>query len=196
MLTLEPNRTALLVMDYQADILAMLGERGTPILERAGSLVASARSAGVAIIYVVVGFRPGYPEISPRNRSFVAASKTGRFLVTTPGADIAPAVKPAEGEVVILKHRAGAFQGTDLDMVLRAKGRDTLVLLGFSTSGVVLSTVRHAADADYELVVVKDCCADGDDEVHRVLMEKVFVRQATVVLASDVVAALGGGATA
>jgi nicotinamidase-related amidase len=55
---------------------------------------------------------------------------------------------------------------------------------------VVLSTARHAADADYRLVIVEDCCADRDDEVHRVLTEKVFVRQATVTSASDLTAAL------
>jgi nicotinamidase-related amidase len=75
-------------------------------------------------------------------------------------------------------------------MILRARSIDTLVIAGISTSGVVLSTVRHAADADYQLVVVKDCCADLDEEVHRVLTEKVFVRQATVVAASEAIAAL------
>lgn len=64
------------------------------------------------------------------------------------------------------------------------------MLFGISTSGVVLSTVRHGADADYRLVVVKDCCLDGDDEVHRVLTEKVLARQATVVSASEATAAL------
>ncbi len=75
---------------------------------------------------------------------------------------------------------------------MRASGIDTLVLTGLATSGVVLSTVRHAADADYRLFVVEDCCADRDDEVHRILMEKVFPRQATVIQSSDLLAALVG----
>ena len=85
-----------------------------------------------------------------------------------------------------------AFAGTDLDMILRANGIETLVLAGIATSGVVLSTVRHAADADYRLVVVGDCCADRDPEVHRVLVEKVFARQTTVTTAEAVVGALSG----
>ena len=177
-------------MDFQAEIVGMLGERAAPVLERAAGVVAAARKARLPIIYVVVGFRPGYPELSPRNPSYATIAKSGRFLGAIPGADIAPAVRPAEGEIVIVKHRVSAFAGTDLEMILRAKGIDTLVLCGFSTSGVVLSTVRHGADADYRLVVVKDCCADGDDEVHRVLTEKVFVRQATVTTASELIAAL------
>jgi nicotinamidase-related amidase len=65
-------------------------------------------------------------------------------------------------------------------VVLRSQGIGTLVLTGIATSGVVLSTLREAADKDYELVVLADCCADGDSEVHRVLLEKVFPRQADV----------------
>ena len=139
---------------------------------------------------MVVGFRPGYPELSPRNASFAAVAQSGRFVAPTPGADIAPAVGPVAGEVVVVKHRVSAFAGTDLEMILRAKAIDTLILCGFATSGVVLSTVRHAADADYRLVVVEDCCADRDDEVHQVLTGKVFPRQAAVVSASEATAAL------
>ena len=190
MITLEPNRSALLVMDFQSDIVSRIPDKVGPVMERAADVVAAARKARVAIVYVVVGFRPGYPEISARNASFSTLSQSGRFVVTTPGSDIAPALRPEEGDVVVVKHRVGAFSGTDLEMILRAKGIDTLVLLGISTSGVILSTVRHGADADYKLVVVSDCCADMDDEVHRVLTEKVFVRQATVVSASELTAAL------
>jgi nicotinamidase-related amidase len=190
MLLIEPNRTALLVMDLQSDILGMLGGKAGALLERAAGLIAAARKAHVPVIYVVVGFRPGYPELAAGNATFAAVAKSGRFVVTTPGADIAPAVRPEEGDIVVVKHRVSAFAGSDLEMVLRAKKIDTLVLSGLATSGVVLSTVRYGSDADFRLVVVKDCCADLDDEVHGVLTEKVFPRQATVITASEVVAAL------
>jgi nicotinamidase-related amidase len=70
-------------------------------------------------------------------------------------------------------------------MILRAKDIETLILFGISTSGVVLSTLRHAADADYRLIVIKDCCADQDAEVHACLIDKVFPRQATIVSAAE-----------
>jgi nicotinamidase-related amidase len=73
-----------------------------------------------------------------------------------------------------------AFTGSDLQVVLRSLGADTLVLTGIATSGVVLSTLRQAADLDYRLVVLSDGCLDADPEVHRVLTEKVFPRQASV----------------
>jgi nicotinamidase-related amidase len=73
-----------------------------------------------------------------------------------------------------------AFAGSDLDVVLRGLGAGTLVLAGIATSGVVLSTLRQAADLDYRLIVLADACLDADPEVHRVLTEKVFPRQAEV----------------
>jgi nicotinamidase-related amidase len=181
--------TALLVLDYQVDVVAMLGDKGAACVERTAAAIASARAAGTHVIYVVIGFRPGYPEISPNNALFAGLSKSGRFAAGSPGTEIVAALRPHDGDVVVTKHRVSAFAGTDLDMILRAKGVDRLVLAGLSTSGIVLSTTRHA-DADYRLVILKDCCADGDDEVHRVLTEKVLARQATVIAAADLPAHL------
>ena len=189
MITLDTKHTALLVMDLQADILPRLGDKAASLLERTAALIAGARRAGVPVLYVVINFRPGYPEISPRNLSFATITQNNRF-VGAPGADIAPAVAPQAGDVVVVKHRVSAFFGTDLEIILRAKSVDTLLLAGVATGGIVLSTVRYGADADYRLVVVEDCCADADDEVHRVLTQKLFPRQATVASSSDVLAAL------
>ena len=124
------------------------------------------------------------------NQTFSARKAAGVEPAADPGALILATVSPRQGEPIVVKHRVGAFFGTDLDMILRAQGRDTLILMGHATSGVILSTVRYAADADYRLVVVEDGCADRDPEVHTLLMEKVFPRQATVVSAPDVVRAL------
>jgi len=78
-----------------------------------------------------------------------------------------------------------------METILRSKNINKLVLFGISTSGVVLSTVRWAADMDYSLAVVSDACADRDSEVNRVLMEKVFPWQATVVTSDDFLRAIG-----
>src|SRR6266436_2313613 len=110
-----------------------------------------------------------------------------------PNAKSHPAVAPLAEEIVVTKHRVSAFAGTDLDLMLRANGIETLILTGIATSGVVLSTLRHAADADYRLLVVGDCCSDSDEEAHRVLLEKVFPRQATITTAAGVAQAIGAG---
>jgi nicotinamidase-related amidase len=190
MITLDRDRTALLVMDFQSEVVAMF-DRAAPAIARAADLCTAARAAGLPIVYVVVGFRPGYPEMNRRNAIFAMIAQSGRFVTTAAGADLAPPLRQEAGEVVVVKHRVSAFTGTDLDMILRAKGIDTLVLSGIATSGVVLSTVRQAADTDYRIVVVEDACADRDDEVHRVLTAKVFPRQATVTNTAELVAALG-----
>jgi nicotinamidase-related amidase len=188
--TLDPRRTALLVMDFQRTIVERIASDPAVLLDRTARLLAAARTAGLRVIFVGVGFRDGYPEVSARNQSFATIRTTGAFLSSAAGSEIHPAVAPAEGEVVVTKHRVSAFAGTDLDMILRANDVDTLVLAGIATSGVVLSTTRHAADADYRLVIVRDCCADADEEVHRVLTEKIFPRQATVMTAEALMKSL------
>jgi nicotinamidase-related amidase len=73
-------------------------------------------------------------------------------------------------------------------VILRAHNIETLILMGHATSGVMLSTVRLAADLDYQLIVVEDGCADRDPEVHKLLMEKVFPRQGMVVSSKELAA--------
>jgi nicotinamidase-related amidase len=90
------------------------------------------------------------------------------------------ALAPRSDEPVVTKLRVSAFAGSDLEVILRAQNIRTLVLAGIATSGVVLSTLREAADKDYGLIVLSDACVDADPEVHRVLVEKVFPRQAEV----------------
>ena len=67
---------------------------------------------------------------------------------------------------------------------------NTLVTLGYATSGVILSTTRFADGADYRVIIVEDCCADGDTQVHDFLCTKIFPRQAEVVQSAEVVRAL------
>jgi nicotinamidase-related amidase len=189
-LTLDTQHTALLIMDYQNGIVSRYAEKLSALLDCAEQVLAAARAANLPIIYVVVRFREGYPEISPRNRSFSQIRESNRMLEGSPQTEVHARLAPRPGEVLVAKRRVGAFSTTDLETILRAKSITSLVLMGISTSGVVLSTVRWAADADYELVVVEDCCADSDEEVHRVLTQKVFPRQASVVQSNDLIEAL------
>jgi nicotinamidase-related amidase len=190
-LALDPKTSALLVMDFQTAIVDGFVADKDALLGRTTQLLDAARKAGMRVIYVVVAFRPGYPEASPRNQSFRAIRDSGRFVEGSAGTEVHATVAPRPSEVVVTKHRVSAFAGTDLEVILRSNGIEALLLAGIATSGVVLSTVRHAADADYRVVVVEDCCADRDAEVHRVLVEKVFPRQAVVTRAGEIVEALG-----
>ena len=123
-------------------------------------------------------------------RPFGSANTPGSQAISDPIQLIHPAVLPTAGEVVVGKHRVNALYGTALDPILRANDIDTLIILGYATSGVVLSTTRYAADLDYRLVVVEDCCADQDPAVHDFLTQRIFPRQADVVSATEVIEAL------
>ncbi|WP_027346311.1 cysteine hydrolase family protein [Hamadaea tsunoensis] len=174
--------TALLVMDVQNSVVARIAEPG--YLPRLRTAIAAARAAALPVIYVVVGFRPGYPEANPRNKIF--GGLAGRFGAAGPDAmEIHPDVAPEPGDITVTKKRVSAFAGSDLELLLRSSGIGHLVLTGIATSGVVLSTLRQAADLDYEITVLADGCLDHDPEVHRVLTEKVFPAQADVVTIED-----------
>jgi nicotinamidase-related amidase len=183
--------TALLVMDVQNGILERYEEGAPELLERLRQAIAAARKASIPVIYVRVAFREGSPEISTRNRSFSALAGGGGFGEDDDATQVHEAVAPEPGDPIVLKKRVSAFTGSDLDVLLSGLEVETLVLTGVATSGVVLSTLRQAADRDFGLVVLADGCLDGDDEVHRVLTEKVFPRQAEVTTVEEWVAGLG-----
>ncbi|HLH60576.1 MAG TPA: isochorismatase family cysteine hydrolase [Ktedonobacteraceae bacterium] len=187
------TKMALLVMDVQAGIVARYAQNAD-FLTSLKAAIEAARAASIPVIYVVVGFRPGYPEISPRNKSFSAIKQQQSALTAAMSTmEIHPAVAPEPTDIVVTKHRVSAFSGSDLEMLLRAQDISHLVLCGIATSGVVLSTLREAADKDYQLTVLADCCVDADEEVQRVLLSKVFPRQAEVMQSQEWMAGLDDG---
>ena len=192
-IVLDNKRTALLIADFYEAMMTSIPhavDRG--VVDRTAALQQAARDAGLMVCYCATVFRPGYPEIGERNKTFGQRKASGQPAVFDPLAVIHPAVAPAEGEVVVGKHRVNALYGTGLDVALRANDINTLIILGYATSGVVLSTVRYASDLDYNLYVVEDCCSDSDTVVHEFLTGRIFPRQAEVVQSSDIVAALSG----
>jgi len=182
----DRKRSALLSMDLQAGVVSRY-VKDEGFIPRVAGVMERARGAGLTIVHVKVGFRPGVPEVNPRNRFLSAVKDSPRhqeFFQGESGA-IHPALTPAAGDLVVTKSRVSAFAGTDLDLLLRARGVDTVILLGVATSGVVLSTFLVAFDADYEVLVIKDCCADLEEELERTLLEKHFPRFGSVVSASE-----------
>jgi nicotinamidase-related amidase len=190
-LSLDRQHTALLIADFYAAVMSTLPHAvERQVVERTQRLQRAARDAGIFVCYCATVFRPGYVEISERNKTFRERKHSGQPPISDPMQLIHPAVQPMAGEVVVGKHRVNALYGTALDLILRANSIDTLLILGYATSGVVLSTVRYAADLDYRLVVVGDCCADQDPEVHDFLTQRIFPRQTEVVNADEVIQAL------
>ncbi len=188
----EVARTAVLAMDCQAGIVSIYAKPPEAFVERAASVLRAARHAGMPVIHVQVGFRPGLPEVSARNKLFAALKSSPehqKLFQGTAGA-IHAALGPEPSDIVVTKHRVSAFAGTDLEMLLRAKEIETLVLFGIATSGVVLSTLLDAFDRDYKVVVIADCCADLDAPLHEALLTRLFPQRGQVLTAAEFVEAI------
>eukprot|EP01138_Halocafeteria_seosinensis_P015162 gb/GECG01015475.1/.p1 GENE.gb/GECG01015475.1/~~gb/GECG01015475.1/.p1 ORF type:complete len:202 (+),score=27.74 gb/GECG01015475.1/:1-606(+) len=186
------DKTAVILCDHQNFIMSLMGseEAANQAAENSAKVLEAARRKGIFVGHVCVRFRPGEPEIHPNNKMFQGflqkfQGQTFPLEKGTQTAEFHEKVKPLDNEPVFEKRRVGAFSTTDLHTVLQAKGINRIVLYGFSTSGVILSTVRWAADADYNIVVIKDLCGDADEETHRVLQDKVFPRQADVITSDE-----------
>ena len=167
-LSFNRSTTAIVSMDWQKRQLSAFSEDfQNEIMARANKVLVQARHDGIPVINVEV-----------------------RRGERTPETEIHPVMTPQPGEPLLTKSRVGPFSTTNLDEILKNQGIETLVLMGLRTSGCVLTTVRWAADIDYKLIVLSDCCADAEDDVHQILMEKMFPRQATVVTSQEFLQAL------
>jgi nicotinamidase-related amidase len=204
------SRTALLLLDIQAGILSHFPAATTAAdyLSLCAATLSAARgtaasAAPIHVVHVRTCFRAGYPEASPLNLSTsrVAARVAGGggAVGFTEAPEHAATVAfcaeaaPRGDEPVVTKRRTSALAGSDLDAVLRGLGVRRLVVGGVATSGAVLSTVRAAADLDFGITVLADLCLDPDEEVHRVLVEKVFPRQARTIGAKEWIADVEAG---
>ncbi|MBI2868403.1 MAG: cysteine hydrolase [Chloroflexi bacterium] len=181
----------MLVMDCQRSILEAL----TPVdrervLQNVSRALQAARAANMAVFYVVVQFRDGYAEVAPRNTLFSQVKQNGALRQSQDNAQVCPEVAPLPGEPVVIKKRIGAFTGSDLEVLLRSRGIDTLVLTGVSTLGVIESTARQAFDMDYRVFVLGDCCADRNPEDSALALARFLPRISTVCPVDEFIAGI------
>ena len=179
----DAAQTALVLMDFQPAVLGTVAESDTAaLLANAEKALTWARSAGLTVAHVRVAFQDAdYRAIPQRNRAFAPLRGGGMMADGSPECEIIESLRPQGGEIVVRKTRFGSFSTTNLSSRLREAGIESLILAGISTSGVVLSTVRDAADQDFQIYVLADACADGNPHVHSLLTEAVFAHQAYVI---------------
>lgn len=185
--TLDPRRTALLVMDYQNGIVAQLADVDA-LLDRVATAIDDVRGRGGHVGWVRVAFTDAEFDAIPETSMFAAMASAERrpsLHIDARATQIHPRLEPQPSDVMVRKTRVGAFSTTDLEQQLRARSVTTLVLAGISTSGVVLSTVREAMDRDYEIVVLRDACADRDADTHAFLTERLYPARQHVVTVAD-----------
>jgi len=173
-LTLDPKRTALVVIDLQAGIVGMEAapHPSAMVIAHAAALADRFREVGALVVLVQVG-------PSPDGRDVLAPTTDGTPTRTHPpeGWDvIVPAVGPKPGDHVLRKRQWGAFYGTDLDLQLRRRGIHTIVLCGISTNYGVESTARDAYERGYDQIFVEDACSARSAEDHVFAMTRIFPR--------------------
>ena len=186
--TIDPALAALLLMDFQPAVLAAV-PGGEQALERAHDALTWAREHDVQVAHVRVALAEDDRAAVPaHNKAFSVAASQGWLDDGLPHTDThaSLAAVTRESDILVRKIRISAFASeTDLRVLLREKGIDTLVLAGLSTGGVVLTTVRQAADEDFRVFVLEDATGDPDAEIHRVLTRKLFPQQAEVIATGD-----------
>ena len=190
MAAIDPKTCAVLALSMTPESMAGY-PNAAEMLQKTARIMAAARRASIPVIHGVVGFREGYPEVGQESM-FQALKRAGRSREGSAGIAPHPDLHPAPTDILLRKRRAGAFQGTDLDLLLRAQGRRTLALMGVRTSGAILFTSCWATDLDYRLAIITDCCADPNEEVHRVLLDQVLAPYGTMT-AEEFLAALATG---
>jgi nicotinamidase-related amidase len=182
-LSIDLDRTALVIIDMQRDFLepggfgAALGNdvgRLRPAIAPCRAVLDAARARGLLVIHTREGHRPDLSD-APRLKvargdpalRIGAPGPMGRILVRgEPGHDIIGELCPQAGEPVIDKPGKGAFYQTDLDLMLRNRGIETLLVCGVTTEVCVNTTVREANDRGFRCIVLADCCASYFPEFH------------------------------
>jgi len=190
-LNLDRNKTAVLSMDIQqAPVRKSPMFRERNVGQAAKSVLDAARQSKILVIHVAIDYQPAF--FSPKNKFL---QKIRIPILSAPGVDVAELleivdeVKPLADEPVIRKPRMNPFFGTALDSMLRSRDIDTVVLMGVATEYVVEAAARHAADADYRVIVLQDCCAAFSDEAHRVALD-IMDHLATIATSADFIASV------
>lgn len=187
--TLEAARTALVVIDLQRGVV---GRETAPhpaaeVVQRSALLLQAARRVGVLPVLVHVGGAPDYADRLRRS----ADQAMPRQPLTPDWSEFVEECAPQEGEVTVLKRQWGAFYGTDLDLQLRRRGIDTLVLCGIASEFGVESTARDAYEHNYRQVFVEDAMSGLSEQSHCNAIERIFPRIGHVRSTQQVLALLG-----
>ncbi|MEA5363019.1 isochorismatase family cysteine hydrolase [Amycolatopsis sp., V23-08] len=165
-------KTALVVGDLQRGITGRFAFTRA-VVEPLRDLLPRARAAGTLVVFIRTAFRVNKADLPPGDALYAGFYDAGdAFHEGSAGSEVDLPVQPED--VVILKRRASAFAATDLDLVLRAQGVDSVAVAGVATSAMVAATCYDAADRGYRVTVLSDGCADADPAVHDFFLDKVF----------------------
>ena len=200
MVNFEKEKTALLILDVQNDIVHLKGKYadfGTPkhfkesgTSTRIKALLDKARETKLKVVYVKFGMRDFVEELKDNHTPILdAVSDLGACHLDKWGGEIIDELKPVKGEVVE-KNRVNAFYNSKLEEILKEAWIDTLIITGVATNWVVEATARHASDADYQVIVVEDCCSSMTQELHDFAIKNILPNVGVIVQSEEIISSL------
>jgi gluconolactonase len=200
-LNLDPKRCALIIQDLQNDVISEGGAfaasgapahaRSQNVVENVRRLAVAARARGVPIIHVWFVVEPGAPGLTLNAPLFEGVVDNKAMVRGGWGAAPVSGLEPEPGDFIVEKMRMSAWEGTRLETILKAQGRDTIINTGAWTNMSVEHTARTGADKGYFMVVPEDCCSTMNAEWHNASINFALQNVAVVTNADAVIRALG-----
>jgi ureidoacrylate peracid hydrolase len=202
---INPAKCALIVVDMQNDFVAPGAPMETPagraMLPKLTRAIDFCRQAGAKVIYTTHAHRKDGCDAGLFAKLWPPIASRAGLVDGTRGIEIYDEIAPKPGEIVVKKHRYSAFYGTDLDIILRGWGIDTVVIAGVTTENCCLSTARDALFRDYKVVFLSDATATFDypdvgqgamsaDEIHKAVLVILSVSTAHVMNVEEFISRL------
>jgi biuret amidohydrolase len=197
---LTPSRTAIIAVHMQHDIITADGAFGgffaaqaaeRDVIGQAGQLLEAARRSGAAAVYTRVAWQPGYPDLVVNSPLLGMVAQFGALVEGSGKAEIVPQLAPQDGDVVLTHQLVGGFAASQLDVILRSRGIDTVLFAGVATNASVESTARQASDLGYRTIVVADACSAADPGAHDAAVASLGLL-AEITTTAEAVQALSG----
>ena len=143
------------------------------------------------MVYVKFGMRDFVEELKDNHTPILdAVSDLGACHLDKWGGEIIDELKPVKGEEVVEKNRVNAFYNSKLEEILKEAWIDTLIITGVATNWVVEATARHASDADYQVIVVEDCCSSMTQELHDFAIKNILPNVGVIVQSEEIISSL------
>ena len=202
---LNPSTTAVLAVHMQGDVVLADGAFGGFFAAQAekvntvgvtADLLAAARSAGSTVVYTRVAWQPGLADLVVNSPILSIVQQSGCLVEGSELAKILPDLTPADGDVVVTHQRVGGFSSSQLDVVLRSRGIDTILFAGVATNFSVEGTARQASDLGYRTVIVSDACSAADEATHQASLASLGLLAEIVTSAEAISALQGAGVSA
>ncbi len=198
---LDPRRCAMIIQDLQNDVIMEGGafaESGAPaharqqrVIENVRRLAEAARARGVVIIHVWFIVEPGAPGVTLNAPLFEGLVDSGAMVRGSWGAAPVPGLEPRAGDFIVEKMRMSAWEGTTLETILKATGRDMIINTGAWTNMSVEHTARTGADKGFFMIVPEDCCSTMNADWHNASINFAMQNVAVVTNADAVLRGLG-----